>query len=141
IDNTTLTSYDGCNKPSMWLGVEVWGNTTASQGTPTNTSQGVFKIENNSTIEHAYIGVLVSKRLEYDIFPPLNPFDNNRNGGIIIVNSSNFFNCETGILFQNYNNALLNLTTITNTTFRWNGVFKNPNAKPKYHIQINNRNN
>src|SRR5690606_33957519 len=56
-------------------------------------------------------------------------------------NSSNFFNCETGILFQNYNNALLNLTTITNTTFRWNGVFKNPNAKPKYHIQINNRNN
>jgi len=134
IDNTTLTNYPICGKEDMWLGVEVWGNSTAAQGSILNSSQGVFQMKNNSKIEHAYKGVLLSKR---NVPSSPNSIDNTRNGGIAIIQSSEFYNCQYGIHCPNYGVGANNLTTISSTTFRWNGVFKKSTVKPMYHVWLN----
>lgn len=139
MNNTTLTNYAVCGEEEMWLGVEVWGNSTNVQGTVLNSTQGVLRIQSNSRIEHALIGVLASKRNESGGIPiSHNSYDNNRNGGVVVVENASFFNCMSGIIFQPYTIGSTNLSSISYSTFTWNGLLKDLSLKPQAHIRMNN---
>ncbi|MBL1281115.1 MAG: T9SS type A sorting domain-containing protein [Fluviicola sp.] len=142
MNNTLFNNDDRCDIDSLWLGVEVWGNQNQKQ----NLSQGVLRM-NDSRIENAWIGCLVSARTSYTqeaninpgdcnfVSDPSNPtdtiinefiFDDARNGGIVITNNSTFYNNQRGVYFRPYlgpNNAN-NMSIFNNTSFLWEGFLK-----------------
>jgi len=137
LDSTTLTNMPVCGKEDMWLGVEVWGNSTVAQGTVLNSSQGVLRMYNNSKIEHAYVGVLLSKRnTDQAGVVLLSSYDNNYNGGVAQVQNSEFLNCQYGMYFNTYTVGSNNLSTISGSTFKWENLFKKPSVKPQNHIHL-----
>ncbi len=127
LNNTTLTSDDRCSNSLTWLGVEVWGNQLLSQGSITSSNQGRL-IMNNSKIENASIGVLVSKRkvttsqsgCAMDEIYQSFSFDNNRNGGIVQVTNSELLNNQRGVWFRPYESTVNNLSYIKTSDFIWN---------------------
>jgi hypothetical protein len=137
LDNTILTVDERCGNDYMWLGVEVWGNTSSAQGIPTSTSQGVFIMNNNSKIEHAEIGVLVSRRAETQdgdvIAMQLNDA---YNGGIFQASNSTFFNCWYGTLFNSYSQGAVNQSKILKTSYIWDGLLKDVSKTLTAHITL-----
>lgn len=130
LDNTTLTIDNDCGLNEMWLGVEVWGNQNESQGNWTNSSQGRFEMKNNSKIEHAFVGTLVSKRFgemtgecDKNFVSSIQPFqfDDSRNGGIVQIKESVFEQNQRGIRFRKYldQNGANNLSFISNSRLDW----------------------
>ena len=115
VNNTVFTVDERCATDEMWLGVEVWGDNSLSQ-TPV---QGKLKLK-KSTIEHAWIGALIGKRISSTTF------DNNRNGGIIQASYSTFFNNQRGVYFRPYIAPLgsNNVSSFTKSHFIWDGYLK-----------------
>lgn len=139
MNDVLLTVDERCSSNEMWLGVEVWGNSTNVQGTVVNSTQGVLRMYSNSRVEHAVIGVLASKRNESSGVPiPHSSYDNNRNGGVVVVSGSTFFNCHRGIVFQTYNVGTNNLSSVNSSDFIWDGLLKNTSLKPQAHITLSN---
>lgn len=134
LKNTLLTLDNRCGSDLMWLGVEVWGNQNQTQGHVGNTSQGVLRLYNGSKIEHAKIGVLLSKRNPTNPNSYLDAF----NGGIIQANqNSEFYNNKTSVYFRKHSSpsGANNLSYFTQTSFTWDGVLKE-NALPNDHIKM-----
>lgn len=136
MNNTVLTIDDRCSFEEMWLGVEVWGNTTAAQGNYSNSTQGVFRMYGNSRIEHAYVGLLASKRNESNDEPLLNSYNTSHNGAIVIVENSTFYNCHISALFQPYNIGSTNASYFSSTNFIWDGALLNQTLKPTVHLGL-----
>ncbi len=145
LNNSVLSDDDRCGAGEMWLGVEVWGNQTASQGTLNNTTQGRLIMRNNSTIENAFIGTLLSKRNSTTVEIPFfagdcnyssiyyltdevvnSTFDFARNGGIVQTSNSTYFNNQRGVSFKPYGgtNGANNLSRFSKSHFVWNGPLK-----------------
>ncbi|MEI6853018.1 MAG: T9SS type A sorting domain-containing protein [Bacteroidota bacterium] len=94
LDNTTLTSVDGCPKYVFWRGVEVWGTTNQHQFTIGNTCyQGTIELVNGASIENSEEGISNWKFNDW-----------NSIGGIIHVSNSSFINNRRAISFMSYNN-------------------------------------
>jgi hypothetical protein len=151
LDGTTLTVDDRCNEDVMWLGVEVWGNSTASQGSINNSTQGRLELRNYSVIEHAFIGALASQRntITTEICPgvvetnvlPTN-FNNSRHGGIIITRNSTFRGNQRGVFIPRYyspSNAN-NLCAFRNTSFVWDDLLKIQTLPLIAHAQLTENN-
>ncbi|MCF8415013.1 MAG: T9SS type A sorting domain-containing protein [Crocinitomicaceae bacterium] len=139
LDGTTLSVDSGCDPNALWLGVEVWGNQTLTQGVWTNSSQGRLEMKNQSRIEHAWVGVLLSKRnVTYSpsdlcqSFPIVQPFSfvNARNGGIVRASgNSTFYNNQRGVQFKPYFGpggvaGPNNLSYFYDVNFQWQGPLK-----------------
>ena len=111
LDGGTLTSLD-----NTWQGIEVWGNTNASQyalpGQP--CPQGKLVLQNGATIENALNAVALWK-----------PGDYSKSGGIIVATDAVFKNNKRSVEFisyQNFNPAVPtelfgNASYFTNCTF------------------------
>lgn len=142
LDGTTLSVDSECDQNALWLGVEVWGNQTLTQGVWTNSSQGRLEMKNQSRIEHAWVGVLLSKRnvsfAPSDLcqsFPIVQPFGfvNARNGGIVrATGNPTFYNNQRGVQFKPYFGpggvaGPNNLSYFYDVTFEWNGSLKQSN--------------
>ncbi len=151
LDGTTLTVDDRCTSDAMWLGVEVWGNQTLTQGNFGYSNQGRLELKNNSIIEHARIGALASKRqssslevcpgvFETNILP--NSFDNTRNGGIIISRNSSFLNNQIGVSIPKYYSPtnVNHLAQFRNTIFEWTGLLKDPSLTIQQHAKLTENN-
>ncbi len=103
LSGTKLTN--SCNL--MWIGVEVWGNTLASQ---TAVNQGVLIMNTASTIENAYVGVVTAKRtlgipVTADLIAPFasNYYELNSYGGMVICNGT--YNTSTFVTnYGKFNN-------------------------------------
>lgn len=139
LKGTTLTAANLCGTGSMWLGVEVWGNKTLAQGSIGTSFQGRLIMMNNgainSKIEHAQIGILVSKRPEYytpgdecQSFPQVSTsgFDDNRNGGIISLSNAKIENNTTGIFFRPYISPTFadNKSSINRSDLTWDDNYR-----------------
>jgi hypothetical protein len=139
LDGTTLSVDSGCDQNALWLGVEVWGNQALTQGVWTNSSQGRLEMKNQSRIEHAWVGVLLSKRnVAYapsdlcQSFPIVQPFSfvNARNGGIVRASgNSTFYNNQRGVQFKPYFGpggvaGPNNLSYFYDVNFQWQGPLK-----------------
>jgi hypothetical protein len=139
LNNCLLTNAKACGSNELWLGVEVWGNQNLSQGSILSSTQGRLQM-NNSTIENAWVGVLVSKRnsslgmasnnsafcdatapLAYTSVVQLFSFDNARNGGIVRTSNSRFVNNQRGVWFRPYvaANGANNQSVFNLTSFDW----------------------
>ena len=146
LDNTTLTVDNGCDPDAMWLGVEVWGNQNLSQG----SNQGKLELRNNSVIEHAWIGILVSARptnyISDDLNCQLDPtfptftFQNQRNGGIVIatVGISTLRNNQRSVWFRPYMGGVgtsgpNNLSRFEETQFIWDDQIR---TIPRDHAKL-----
>lgn len=140
LNGTTLSAATLCGSTSMWLGVEVWGNSTLTQGSLGNSTQGRLQMINGSKIEHAQIGILVSKRQEYytpgdncQTFPLVSTtvYDDNRTGGIISLSNAKIENNTTGIFFKPYIAAtgIANKSIINRTAFVWDDNYRTDNIK------------
>lgn len=140
LDSTTLTNYAVCGEEDMWLGVEVWGNPITTQGSTLNSVQGILQMKNNSKIEHAYIGVLVSRRNESSGVPIHISHNNNFAGGVIKASNSTFFNCQASVAFYGYNQTPVNTSRISSCDFVWDGLFQNTSVKPLVHITFGQNN-
>lgn len=136
MNNTVLTIDDRCSSEEMWLGVEVWGNSTAVQNNVANSTQGVFRMYGNSRIEHALVGVLVSQRNESNGEPLPFSYNTARNGGIVVVENSDFHNCHISALFQPYNVGTNNVSYFQRANFIWDGALRDPAIKPSAHIGL-----
>jgi len=81
---------------SAWQGIQVWGNSTASQltlpGQP--NAQGKLVLENGATIENAVNAVTLWK-----------PGDWNTNGGIVVANDAHFINNRRSVEFRSFQNT------------------------------------
>lgn len=139
LTNSVFTVDDRCYDDEMWLGVEVLGYSTAPQFSASNTPQGSISVINNSRIEHAYVGIMASKRLN-----PLqtgNPsYDNNYNGGIVTIDNSTFFNNYIGVSILSYTSPLNlnNLSKVNRSKFIWDGPLKKQNLSYNLHAFIQN---
>ncbi len=93
LDNSTLTYFEGCNKP--WQGIEVWGNSNQSQyvGADGIMYQGKLVVENESQINNAKNAVRT-----------YNPANFNSHGGIIIAENSTFEDNWRSIEIMQYQN-------------------------------------
>ena len=137
LKGTTLTAANLCGTGSMWLGVEVWGNKTLTQGSIGNSTQGRLIMMNNgainSKIEHAQIGILVSKRPEYYT---TTSFDNNRNGGIISLSNAKIINNTTGIYFRPYvaPSLIANKSVINRCDLIWDDAYRGNTLN--YHVYL-----
>lgn len=112
VDGARITS--SCTAP--WQGVEVWGNTSASQyalpGQP--CPHGKLVLQNGATIENALNAVALWK-----------PGDYSKSGGIIVATDAVFKNNKRSVEFisyQNFNPAVPtelfgNASYFTNCTF------------------------
>lgn len=146
LDGTTLTVDDRCDLSAMWLGVEVWGNQSLTQGSWTSTTQGRLELKANSKIEHAFIGALASQRQSsmVEICPGVfeevvspSTFNNARNGGIIRSKDATFFGNQRGVQFNTYASPTTNnLSKFTNTVFEWDGLLKDPTNEPIVHARL-----
>lgn len=149
LKGTTLTAANLCGTGSMWLGVEVWGNKTLPQGSLGNSTQGRLIMMNSATtsskIEHAQIGILVSKRPEYFLpgdecqsFPLVSTtgFDNNRNGGIISLTNAKIINNTTGIYFRPYvaPSLTVNKSSINRSDLIWDDNYRGNTLN--YHVYL-----
>lgn len=117
---------------NSWQGIEVWGNSTASQialpGQP--NPQGKLILKNGARIENAHNGVTLWK-----------PGDYNTTGGIIIANDAVFRNNRRSVEFMSYQNFNPlnpldyedNASSFTNCTFVANEDYESPNA---FHAHI-----
>jgi hypothetical protein len=140
LDKTLLSVDTRCDSNALWLGVEVWGNANQTQGTWSNSTQGRLEMKNNSKIEHAWVGVLVSQR-PYVGSPQLGcgfsqqdvevfSYVNARNGGIVRASeNSEFYNNKIGVYFRPYfgTNGMAsapNLSQFNNVSFKWFGPLK-----------------
>lgn len=94
--NTTFT-YGPCGN-KMWHGVEVWGDPDLSQYPESN--QGVLIMQNNSVIEHAWIGALAGTRSLAS--PPLGFGVTFSTGGIIRAFDSQFRNNQRDVMIHHY---------------------------------------
>lgn len=134
LDNTTLTREASCGE-YMWLGVEVWGNQNENQGSMNNSTQGRLVMLNQSTIEDAKVGVLLSARAN----PSVNPFifDDERNGGIIQAVNSDFHGNQRGLWARKYiaPSQANNLSFIKESNFYWDDLLVE-NVNPEAHAQI-----
>lgn len=102
LNNTKLTSLTGgCDGPiwAMWEGVRVHGNVTQPQGDVTVTKQGYLKMENNSEISYAHIGVQLGVGMPWGFYGPTS-----ESGGIIQAYNSTFRNNSNGVVFLPYSN-------------------------------------
>lgn len=83
------------NEKSPWQGIEVWGNTNASQyalpGQP--CPQGKLVLQNGATIENALNAVALWK-----------PGDYSKSGGIIVATDAVFKNNKRSVEFISYQN-------------------------------------
>lgn len=143
LDGTVLTSDERCGQGNTWLGVEVWGNANIIQ----NTSQGKLTMLNDSRIENASVGILVSKReVNYDDNDPcqINPivspftFDNSRNGGIVICSNSTLLNNQRNVWFRPYYGGFgtfgpNNYSSFRKTNFIWDD---NTLLYPRDHMKL-----
>lgn len=146
LDNTTLTVDNGCDPNAMWLGVEVWGNQNSSQV----SNQGKLELRNNSVIEHAWIGILVSARpanyspddLNCQLDPtfPTFTFQNQRNGGIVLatVGISTLRNNQRSVWFRPYMGGVgtsgpNNLSRFEETQFIWDDQIR---TIPRDHAKL-----
>ncbi|MDX9771640.1 MAG: S8 family serine peptidase, partial [Tenuifilaceae bacterium] len=91
LDGGTLSSLD-----NTWQGIQVWGNSTASQltlpGQP--NAQGKLVLKNDATIENAVNAVTLWK-----------PGDWNTNGGIVVANDARFINNRRSVEFRSFQNT------------------------------------
>ncbi len=91
VDGARITS--SCAAP--WQGIEVWGNTNASQyalpGQP--CPQGKLVLQNGATIENAFNAVALWK-----------PGDYSKSGGIIVATDAVFKNNKRSVEFISYQN-------------------------------------
>ncbi len=94
LDNTKLTSVDGCEKYVFWHGIEVWGTSNQHQSTIGGVCmQGTLKLLNGAIIENAEEGITNWK-----------PNDFSAIGGIIQVDKSSFINNRRAVSFMPYSN-------------------------------------
>lgn len=147
LNNTTLTVDDSCDPGNvLWLGVEVWGNQNLEQGNYFSSVQGRLQMQNNSIIEHAYIGTLVGRRTStifnncpgyFDQEVDLFQFDDNYNGGIIRVFNSDYLQNQRGIWMRKYlpSSGVNNLSIVTNGHFEWNNPL-NGGISVQSHIML-----
>ncbi len=82
----------------LWKGIKVWGHYDTTQNF--SGIQGIIKIDSNSLIEYAEIGVMAGCR---DI-DPQEMYPYLRAGGIIIAKNSKFLNNTIDVEFQPYQN-------------------------------------
>jgi hypothetical protein len=135
LNNTRLTA--GPCDAKMWLGVEVWGDPQAAQLPYAN--QGYLRMENNSVIEHAYIGAMAASRQGSN---QNNLFQANETGGVIRAYNSRFRNNQRDVLIQNYLN--LNSTGVVvpnqcyfeNCDFLTDSPLNNPDVFTDYHTVL-----
>jgi hypothetical protein len=141
LNGTKLTvKEDDCSTTNMWRGVEVRGISTASQGTFTNSCQGILQMNSNSMIEHAIYGAITSKYNKTinsggnAVFTNVSGF----NGGIVQTFNSFFKNNHTDITLSNYTSptASDNLSVFNNTDFRTSGALNDPTLIVQYHIYL-----
>ena len=112
VNNGKITNL--CSEP--WQGIEVWGNTNASQYALPGQScpQGKLVLQNGATIENALNAVALWK-----------PGDYSKSGGIIVATDAVFKNNKRSVEFisyQNFNPAVPtelfgNASYFTNCTF------------------------
>ncbi|MBC8319243.1 MAG: S8 family peptidase [Bacteroidetes bacterium] len=90
VNNASLTTT--CN--NMWYGIQVWGNSNASQypDTSYNYIQGRLVL-NGATIENAHEAVSLWKDGDY-----------NSTGGYVIAENSSFINNRRAVAFMSYHN-------------------------------------
>jgi hypothetical protein len=127
--NSTLTNYGGCNN-TMWHGVEVWGVSTASQGSLASSRQGRLIMQNNARIENALFGAAaratnVSSGAELA----------GRYGGIIHATNSTFLNNQSDVLLYDYGSQLVNnISMFNNCLFETDGLLNDPAVSIAAHM-------
>jgi hypothetical protein len=144
LDNTTLTSDNRCSDELMWMGVEVWGKSNLPQSNLNTSKQGVLEMKNNSIIENAMIGVLLSRRGTNVVYPTCDveltytgSYLDSYNGGIVKSTNSFFNDNQRGVYFRKYlSQNLNNLSGFYNTEFNWHETLKNPQLNVLYHAQL-----
>ncbi len=112
VNGATLTNL--CDD-YYWKGIQVWGNTEASQYTVGGLcAQGRLIVENGATIENAWNAVTLWK-----------PDDWHSTGGIVKASDSYFYNNKRSIEFMSYHNfnpngndLAPNLSSFTNCEFK-----------------------
>jgi len=109
LNKGTFTS--ACNAP--WQGVEVWGTTSAPQGSfGSNQNHGFYIGQHRSLIENALIGVKLH-----------GPDYLSDGGGMISCNGAKFNNCTTSILYAPYDLGASYKGSIGNCIFTNDGSF------------------
>ena len=90
VNGAKISGYE--NK--LWKGIEVWGNSTASQATINGTKeQGWLVLENGAIIENAIAAVELWK-----------PGDLSKTGGIVQATDASFINNRNSVHVNNYRN-------------------------------------
>ena len=146
LNNTLLTVDARCDEESLWLGVEVWGNTSLTQGSLGNSTQGRLFFQYGSKIEHAQIGILVGRRNVIESGPSGCPptldiqpysFDFSRGGGIVRTSEVSMFSNQRGVYFLPYlaSSGSSNLSAFSRTDFYWDGPLKG-NVSPFVHAYL-----
>jgi hypothetical protein len=92
LDDATLTS---AFEDEQWLGIEVWGNSLASQNP---ISQGWVVSENGTTIENSQMGIYTNRP-----DPVSEGWTPNYTGGIVQVSETEFVNNTIAAQFFSYN--------------------------------------
>ncbi|MFH2144272.1 MAG: T9SS type A sorting domain-containing protein, partial [Bacteroidota bacterium] len=113
---TRADLIDVCyNLEYMWQGVEVWGNPDETSASP---AQGRLIIQDNTIIEHAYIGVLLGARDEnYICNPTWNMYDPYLSGGTIFSKDCDYEANGIAISFIEKNNRHGNNNLIMESNF------------------------
>ncbi|RLD86274.1 MAG: hypothetical protein DRJ09_11980, partial [Bacteroidetes bacterium] len=129
VDGGTLTN--GCG--NLWEGIEVWGNTTASQYPDANGNyaQGMLVLKNGATIENAVNAITNWK-----------PGNWSKRGGIVYADNTNFINNRRSAEFMQYQNfdpATGDETNykahFTKCSFVYNDEYIN-NPTDRYHVTM-----
>ncbi|MCF8228444.1 MAG: T9SS type A sorting domain-containing protein [Bacteroidales bacterium] len=122
----------------LWKGIEVWGHYDTTQYFP--GIQGIIKIDSNSLIEFAEIGLTAGCR---DI-DPQEMYPYLRAGGIIIAKNSKFLNNTIDVEFQPYHNIhpYNPKQELSNASHFYNCVFETNNNDcyyypPDKHLVLN----
>jgi hypothetical protein len=121
VDGGILTNY--CS--SMWLGIEVWGDSTQKQSSLT---QGCVYFQNNAMLENSRIGITTCRK------------DNNgeiiwsTTGGIIHATNSTFRNNYKAIEFLTYH--FPQSSTFHNVSFLTSGNFSDRVSLPSDFISL-----
>lgn len=120
----------------FWQGIEVWGNSSASQ-TP-NSNQGVVEIINGGTIENATTGIRLCEADENGIVVP------GTAGGIVFAENATFINNKVAIQFEPYMNFYpdmyhprANISRIKDCTFKTTDQWIDNNQKPIAFLVLN----
>jgi len=117
VDGGKITSLPGF----MWQGIEVWGDSSATQAYNT-TYQGVAKFINKAVIENAKVAVVT---IRYD-----GAANYAYTGGVIQATDATFRNCTYGAVFYKYENrhpltnkVMDNVSAFTRCTFEANNSY------------------